>query len=116
MTAVPPDEPSEPGALRHEFGADEEKFIESAGLGPAHACVDFLNDVRPRETEEIVVTLEIVRVGLEPVAPKIALLELVGLNHRAHRAIEHDNLGGEEPAERICFRQGISGQLRRGHA
>ena len=50
--------------------------------------MDLADDVRLRQNEQIVVSLEVVRMVAEAFSPVIGLTELVALDHRAHRAIE----------------------------
>ena len=53
--------------------------------------VNLLDDIRLCEAEEIVVSLELLRVVFEPLPAKLRLIQLVLLDHRSHRAIENMN-------------------------
>ena len=56
--------------------------------------VDLADDVGPRELEQLVVALQVLRMVLEALAAVGRLVEPVALDHRAHRAVEdHDALG-----------------------
>ena len=59
--------------------------------------------VGPRQHQDVVVALEVLRVILETLAAEIRLGQLVPLDHRAHRAIEHEDPFSQEPLE--CVEQ-----------
>src|SRR5690606_3504008 len=49
------------------------------------------NDVGTRKHEQVVVAAQLLRMVGEPRAPEVRLAEAVTLNHRAHRAVEHED-------------------------
>ena len=53
--------------------------------------MDGLDDLRLRQAEQVVVPLQVLRPILEPLPAKGRLVQLVGLDHGAHRAVENDN-------------------------
>ena len=63
--------------------------------------MDLRDHVGPRQDEDVVVALEILRMILEPLAAEIRLGQLVPLDHGAHRAIEHEDPFGEQPLESV---------------
>src|SRR5258706_9988595 len=75
--------------------------------------MDAADDVRPRQHQEVVVALQLLGMTRETLATKVALVELEGLDHRAHRAVEHEHaLLGEALDELLCF--GEVGHFRAG--
>ena len=86
-------------------GLDDDGRVERVRLDDVRArlevrLVDAADDVGPRETEEVVVALEILAVIREALAAEVGLAELVALDHRAHRAVEHRNTLVEQGGER----------------
>jgi hypothetical protein len=53
--------------------------------------VDVSDDLRPRERQHVVVAAQITPVGAQPLTAEAGLIELVLLDHGAHRTIEHDD-------------------------
>ncbi len=53
--------------------------------------MDFTHDLRLREIQEVVVTLEVMRMIGELPATKFLLGKIVVLDHGAHSSIEHKN-------------------------
>ena len=53
------------------------------------------NDLRLAEGEEIVVPLQITRPIFKPFTSIRRLIQLMSLNHGAHRTIKHQNARGE---------------------
>jgi hypothetical protein len=53
--------------------------------------VDLAHDAGLREREQVVVALEVARMVLEARAAIAGFVELVALDHRAHRAVEHED-------------------------
>src|SRR6266478_6440106 len=51
--------------------------------------MDGLDELRLRQVEQVVVSLQITRPVLEPLAPESRLVQVVRLDHRAHRAVEN---------------------------
>ena len=58
----------------------------------------------PREAQEVVAALQLFRVIGELRAAKVGLFELMGLNHRPHRPVEH-----EDPREQQFLEAGDCG-------
>jgi len=83
--------------LRNRGGVKGIGF-DDVGAGGEVAAVDFLDDFGAGEAEQVVVALQVVRVGGETVAAEVGLGEFVGLDHRAHRAVEDGDAGGEQLA------------------
>ncbi len=54
-------------------------------------AMDGLDDLGLREAEQVVVALQVLRRILKPVPAKGGLVQCVGLDHGAHRAVENDN-------------------------
>ena len=53
--------------------------------------MDGANDVGPGQHQQIVVALELARMVGEALAAEVGLAELVRLDLRAHRAVEHED-------------------------
>ena len=84
---------------------------EHVGPGREVLAVDVQHGVGLREAQDVVVALDGRRpVGEGPLraAAEVGLLEAVALEHRAHRAVEHEDAAGEEIAK------GVGGQHRGG--
>ncbi len=67
--------------------------VERVGLDDVGARLEVLavnaaDHVRPRQHEHVAVALEVVRMPGELLAAEVRLLELVALDHRAHRAVQ----------------------------
>src|SRR5205807_7262327 len=56
----------------------------------------------PGEDQEVVVVLEVAVPVPEPLAPVVPLLEVVGLDHRAYRAVEHQDPLAQRCGELLC--------------
>ena len=54
-------------------------------------AMDGLDDLRLRQAQQVVVALQILRPILEPLPAKAGLVQFVGLDHGAHRAVENDD-------------------------
>ena len=62
------------------------------------------DDLRLREVEQIVATLEVLPVPVrEPRAAKRRLVQLALLDHRAHRAVEDDDALAQQAFEMFNF-------------
>ena len=61
--------------------------------------MNVLDDVGPREAQQIVAAFELLRVVGELRAAKVALFELVRLDHRPHRAVEHEDASEQQLLE-----------------
>ena len=57
--------------------------------------------VGPRQHQEIAIALELARVIGEARAAEFRVGELEALDHRAHRAVEHENAFGEQAVEQV---------------
>ena len=66
-----------------------------------YAAVDVADDVRLGEAEQVVVAAEVLRVIGEALAPEVLLGQLVALEERAHRAVEHEDPLAQEPVEAL---------------
>jgi hypothetical protein len=55
--------------------------------------VDLADDVGPRQDQQVVVALQILRMILEPLAAEVRFRQLVALDHRPHRAVEDEDAG-----------------------
>jgi hypothetical protein len=53
--------------------------------------MDGLDDLGLRQAEQVVVPLQILRPILEALPPKGRLVQLMGLDHGPHRAVEDDD-------------------------
>ena len=78
--------------------------IERVGLDDVRARVqirgvDADDDVGPAEGEQIVVALQVRRVIGEAFAPVPGLVQPMGLDHRSHGAVEHENAPGQQVLE-----------------
>ena len=65
-----------------------DRIEQQVGAGLEVGLVDLAHDVRPRQHQQVVVALEILRVVLEALTPEFGLAQTVALDHRAHRAVE----------------------------
>ena len=65
--------------------------LENVGARLQILAMDFLHDFRSRDVEKIVEPLQIAVPVLETVATIIRFLELVALDHGAHRAVDDDD-------------------------
>src|SRR5204862_3333631 len=65
--------------------------LDDVGAGAQVGFVDRLDDLGPRQLEQVAVALEALRMVLEALAAVVGLAELVALDHRAHRAVEDDD-------------------------
>lgn len=67
--------------------------------------MNLLNDLRLREYEQIVVSLKLLGMVLEPLAPELRLVELVLLDHGSHGAVEYVDAARERRSQvRLQFR------------
>ena len=53
--------------------------------------MDSLNDLRLGQAEKVVVPLQILRTILEPLSAKSSLVQIITLDHCAHRTVENDD-------------------------
>ena len=66
--------------------------------------MNVLDDLRLGEVQQIVVALEVLAVPiLEPLAAKCRLVQLVLLDHRAHRAVEDDDAFAQQTLRDVQF-------------
>ena len=63
--------------------------------------VDLADHVGPRQDQDVVVALQILRMILEALAAEVGLGQLVALDHRPHRAVEDEDPLGEQGAQRV---------------
>src|ERR1051326_5388178 len=69
------------------------------------------DDVWLRERQQIVTSLEVVRMPDEPVTSKSRLVQLVGLDHRPHGPVNKDDALGQKVGDRLCYRMIAHEQL-----
>ncbi len=77
-------------------GRVEGAGFENVGVGFKIGAVDATDDLRSGQHQQVVVAFEVVRMILEPLAAIIRLLQVVTLDHRAHRTVEDEQALGEE--------------------
>ena len=65
--------------------------FQNVGSGFEVLRVDFADNLRLRERQQVVVALQIVRKILEPFAPVVFFRQVVTLDHGSHRAVEHED-------------------------
>ena len=82
-------------------GAVERARLDDVGAGLEVRVVDAADDVGPRQHEQVVVALQVARVGGEPLAAEVGLGEAVALHHRAHRAVEDEDAVAEDGVEDV---------------
>jgi hypothetical protein len=92
------------GGPHRVVGLGDGRAAEGVGFddvrtGRQEGAVDLLDDVRPREDEQLVVALQVDGVVCEARAPKIRLREPLGLDHGAHGAVEDEDALGEQSLE-----------------
>jgi hypothetical protein len=63
--------------------------------------MDGLNNLGLREAEQVVVPLEVLRRILKPLPAESSLVQRVGLDHGAHRAVENDNALAQQALQRL---------------
>ncbi len=76
--------------LRNPGGA-ESIGLDDVRAGGQVLFVDLLDHLWLRQNQQLVVALDVVREIPETVAPISRLVQLVALDHRAHRAVEDQN-------------------------
>ena len=81
--------------LGHRGGA-EGVGLDQVRAGSQVLLVDFLDDVRPGEREQLVVALHIVGMVTETLAAVVVLTQSVLLDHRAHGAVEDQDALGHQ--------------------
>ena len=84
------------------------KVLVSMMSAPAsrYCAVDLGDDVGPRQHEQVVVAAQIARMRREALAAEIGLGQLVALDHRPHRAVEHEDALREQRVE-LCRTSGV---------
>ena len=65
--------------------------------------MDRLDDVGTGDAEQVVVALQVALVAVERRVAEIFLLQLVLLDHGAHRTVEEDDTLCEEVGEELTF-------------
>jgi hypothetical protein len=74
-----------------DAGAAEGVGFGNVGAGLEVLAVNLLDDVGTGEREQVVVALQVVGEILEAFPAVVFLGEIVALNHRAHRPVEHQD-------------------------
>ena len=107
----------------HDFlhpvvGLRNGRAVEGIGLDEVRAggdvlLVDAADDVRLGQDEQVVVAFDIARPILETLPAVGRFIQLVPLDHRAHRAVQIDNALGEESLQRL---HGVRFTHRNGYA
>ena len=80
-------------------GAAERVGLDDVGAGGQVLPVDLADHVGPRQDQQVVVALEILRVILEALAAEVRFRQLVALDHRAHRAVEDEDARRERVSQ-----------------
>jgi hypothetical protein len=84
--------------LRHAGGA-EGIGLDQVGARRQVLLVNRADDIRLREHQQFVVSLHVDRVVGEARAAEVRFLQLVALDHRAHRAVEDQDAATEQVAQ-----------------
>ncbi len=63
--------------------------------------MDGLDDLGLGQAQQVVVALQVLRPVLEPLAAKGSFVQLVGLDHGPHRAVENDNALAQQALKRL---------------
>ena len=100
---------------RHGVGG-EGVGLDDVGARLEVGGVDRADDVGLREREQVVVPAELPRPVGEPLAPVLPLAQAVGLDHRAHGAVEHQDPLGQQRLEQATVASPGSGELVDGAA
>ena len=87
-TLISPHPAFEPIVRLRDRRRVERVGADDVGAGLEIGIVDRANDVGPRQHQEVVVALEVVRMAGEAGAAIVGLAEPVALDHRAHRAVQ----------------------------
>ncbi len=85
-------------ALRYEVDVERIGF-DDVGTGFEVGSVNFFNDVRLGENQQIIVALERHRVRRKTLTAKIFFGEFIALNHRSHRAVKDQNSFAQKRVE-----------------
>ncbi len=67
--------------------------FDDIGAGIQVLSVDFLDYIRPREAQQVVVSFQVLVKILESFAPKIVFLQLVTLDHGPHGSVDDEYAG-----------------------
>jgi hypothetical protein len=78
--------------------------FDDVGAGREVLVVDLANDLRLRDRQQFVVALDVAPVVLEALAAIGCLVELVALDHRAHRAVEYEDAPLQQRGQRRAAR------------
>ncbi|CAM2147897.1 hypothetical protein PT2222_10327 [Paraburkholderia tropica] len=100
--------------LRHRGRAERVGFDDVRARGEI-LVVNLADDLRLREREQFVIALDVARIVLEALAAISGFVELVALDHRAHRAVENQDARSEQRGQRGAARvAGGRGSVRGG--
>ncbi len=75
--------------------------------------MDFLDERRPGQNQEVTTALDVLGVVAEARAAEVGLGKAVRLHHRPHRAVEHEHAAGEQLLEH-AGRADVGGHQHRG--
>ncbi len=92
--------------------AGERVRLDDVGARQQVVEVDRPHRVGLGEHEQVVVAGEVVRVVLEPIGPEVVLAEPEGLDHGAHRAVEHEDPLTGELGDRVIGERVGAGDAR----
>ena len=81
--------------------------LDQVGARREIGVVDPADHVRAREHEDLVVAAQIARVIAEAIAAEVRLAEAARLDHRPHRAVDHEDPLGEDRLERVAGAFGL---------
>ena len=79
-----------------DAGAGERVGLDDVRSGLQEPPVNVLNDVRPRDRQDVAVVEQVLFVALEPGATRIGLLQPIATDRGPHRAINDGDAGAEQ--------------------
>ena len=69
--------------------------------------MDILNDGRLSDIQDVVAQTQVSLVARELLAAIVSLLQLMGMNHRAHGAVDNDNAVFQRVDKRVRVGSGV---------
>ncbi len=85
----------------HDGRAAEGIRLDDVRAGREILIVDLGDDVGACENQQVVVPLHVLRMIAEPIAAEVLLGQRVALDHRTHRAVEHQDSLPQRAIERV---------------